>query len=91
MERLQFQDTEGYAVHIQHHVGTLGVCPFDRHFFGYGKVVIEGIFPVDQKAGLSVLANVLSYFHAVAKKAVYFFVDVIEAFDLVSGGFVKLI
>src|SRR5208337_986313 len=71
--------------------GTALKVPLQRHFFGYGEVVLLGLVPVDKVHGLSNLARFRLYRHAVAQQIVDGVVVAIECATMVVGLGVQLV
>ena len=54
---LEFGDTDGDAIDVEHQVGQPGVAARDRDYLGDGEAVGSRILPVDQVDSLSVLLD----------------------------------
>ena len=66
----EFDHAQGYAIYIEDDVGPLGMHAFDAHFLGYGKVIFEGILPVDQPYRLLLLSFGGFYLDPIAQKLI---------------------
>ena len=79
MPRLQFDDPDGDAVHVEHQIRPARVTAAQRHFLHDHKIIRRCVFPVDQLDLLKRLPRLGLNIDAVAQQAIDRLVVVVEA------------
>ena len=75
----EFQNANGDAVHVQHQIRPPLLFAFEGDFFDNRKVVVGGLFPVNQVHCFRGLARLSLHRHAVAQQLVHGLVVAVQA------------
>ena len=75
----EFQHANGDAIDVQHQVGPPLLFAFESDFFGNGKVVVGGLFPVDEVNRFRRLARLSLHRYPVAQQLVHGLVVAVQA------------
>src|SRR3989338_7995245 len=76
---LELEHAKRDTIHVKDDIRSLSTVSTNSHFFSNSKMIVLRILPINRPDGLIVFSQFLADFDAIAKQAVCFFVEIIQA------------